>query len=140
MQVLRVETVTELPGVCMVEAFKPVSMMDREGQMVGFYVRARHVGDRFQIAKWEDFSPRWMKFADPIPEGWEEKIREREEKLGKIAEISRAEELVTPIEKVVQIVRQATEGVALSQVGQQHDTGTINYSSGKITKTLALKK
>lgn len=133
MQVLRVETVTEVPGVCWVEAFKPTSMMDREGQMVGFFVRARHVGDRFQIAKWEDFSPRWMRFVDPLPEGWEAKIQEREKLRGQIADLSRAEERATPTDKLLQVARHAAEGVALSQIASAQEAGTINYATGKIT-------
>lgn len=140
-QVLRVETVIEQPGVCTVEAFKPAAMMDREGQMVGFFVRSRHVGDRFQIAKWEDFSPRWMKFVDQIPEGWEEKIKEREKLRGQIAELSMAEARATPNDKLLQVAHEAA-GVALSQVHQSQDGGTMNFATGKITprSTLALKK
>lgn len=138
-QVLRVETVTEQPGVCTVEAFKPVQMMDREGQMVGFFVRARHAGDRFQIAKWEDFSPRWMKFVDHIPDGWKEKIEAREGLRGQIAELSFAEERATPSDRLAQVAVDAA-AVALSQVGQPQDAGTMNFSTGKITKTIGLKK
>lgn len=139
MQVLRVETVTEVPGVCMVEAFRPASMMEREGQMVGFFVRARHERDRFQIAKWEDFSPRWMRFVDPIPEGWEEKIQEREKLRGQIADLSRAEEIATPTDKLMQVAQHAG-AIALSQAGQAQDAGTLNYATGKISKTLSIKK
>lgn len=139
MQVLRVETVTEQPGVCTVEAFKPATMMDREGQMVGFFVRARHAGDRFQIAKWEDFSTKWMKFVDAIPEGWEEKLKERERLRGQIADLSRVQENETPTDKLLQVAKHAA-GVALSQVSNPEDAGTLNYASGKITKTLSVKK
>lgn len=141
MQVLRVETVTEQPGVCTVEAFRPASMMEREGQMVGFFVRKRHRGDQFQIAKWEDFSPRWMKFVGSIPEGWEEKIKEREQLRGQIAELSIAEERATPTDKFTQVARHAAgEAIALSQVGNATDAGTLNYATGKVTKTLSVKK
>lgn len=141
MQVLRVETVTEQPGICTVEAFRPAGMMEREGQMVGFFVRARHERDQFQIAKWEDFSPRWMKFVGSIPEGWEEKLQEREAKRGLVAELSIAEERATPTDKFAQVARHAAgEAIALSQIGNATDAGTLNYASGKITKTLSVKK
>lgn len=141
MQVLRVETVTEQPGICTVEAFRPAGMMEREGQMVGFFVRARHEKDQFQIAKWEEFSPRWMKFVGSIPEGWEEKIQERERLRGQIADLSLAEERATPADKIMQVAQHAAgNAIALSQVGNTTDAGTLNYSTGKITKTLSVKK
>lgn len=141
MQVLRVETVTEQPGICTVEAFRPAGMMEREGQMVGFFVRARHEGDRFQIAKWEEFSPRWMKFVGSIPEGWEEKLQERERLRGQIAELSIAEERATPTDKFLQVAQRAAgDAIALSQVGNATESGTLNYATGKVTKTLSVKK
>lgn len=134
MQTLRVETVTEKPGIVTVQAIKPDSVMTRENQMVGFFVRARREGDRFQIARWEEFSPRWMRFVDQPPEDWAEKIRARESAFGRDFNV----ELAGIVER--KVVETPDDAIALSRAGKSEESGSINYASGKITKTLSLKK
>lgn len=78
MRAMNISPLVNKPGIVTVEAIKPENMVDRDHQIVGFFGRERYEGDRFQIATWREFTPVWMRFVDPIPKEWEQKLKERD--------------------------------------------------------------
>lgn len=138
MSVSQVETITEIHGAATVVAIKSDTSIERDGQLVGFYVRGRREGDRFEIAKWEDFSPRWMRFADVPPDGWVAKIEAREKLRGQIDSLSLTE---IPAEG-------RSEADTLAAYSQNPTVRTANdfdYGTGKMRgrnqrETLSVKK
>lgn len=136
MSVSQVETITEIHGAATVVAIKSDTSIERDGQLVGFYVRGRREGDRFEIAKWEDFSPRWMRFADVPPDGWVAKIEAREKLRGQIDSLS----LVAGAES--RPVRSEAEAIAAySQNPVVRTANDFDYGTGKMKgRTLSLKK
>lgn len=128
MQTTQVETVIELPsgeGKMLVEAKRPANMIERKGQMVGFFIRKRLEGDRFMIGKWEDFSPRWMVPVGEFPEGWLGKIDGREKLYGREYKPEGLPER-QPQEPV--------RPVALSQANTPITSGSFDYSTGRVRK------
>lgn len=127
MPVTQVETITEIKGAALVEAIKADTTMERDGQLVGFYVRGRRQGDQFEIARWEDFSPRWMRFVDVPPEGWVGKIEAREKLRGKIDALSLMAEPPSPPAR-----SEADAIAAFSQNPTVRTANDFNYGSGTL--------
>lgn len=122
MQTLQVMTEIEKPGTVMVQAFSEKGFT-RQNEAIGFFVRRRRHGDKFMIADWKEFSPRWMKFVDSPPAEWAEKI---EAKYGKGA-ISMAK----GFDRVVETVEQQT----LAQATMPQNAGQFDFSNGRVKKT-----
>lgn len=110
---------TEKPGIVRVRAIaSPDKQMDAR-PVAGFFVRRRYHGDIFAIAKWEEFSTRWMEFVDQPPQEWIEKIQA---KYGEIPELARAEQ-EEPEPKTF----------SMGELAKQ-PTATMNYSTGQVIK------
>lgn len=123
MQAPVAETVTEINGPILVEAKRGSTSIERVGQMAGFYVRKRMPGDQFNIASWDDFSPRWMKAITPIPEKERAKIETRASRLG--VEVDGVDEVTAP-------VQDPYKPRALGETQTPVDSNSFNFSSGKM--------
>lgn len=140
MQTLQVVTEVEKPGTVLVEAFAPDGAFLRANQAVGFFVRRRKAGDQFKIARWDEFSPHWMKFVGEPPAEWVEKIKAREALYQRNAEIATVEQGRTAAERTREIAREAASSVmSLAQAGSKEPAGEFHTSSGQVKKTLTLK-
>lgn len=141
MQTLQVVTEIEKPGTVLVEAYAPEGEFLRQNQAVGFFVRRRYHGDQFMIARWEEFSPRWMKFVGEVKQEWVEKIEAREKLYQTNAEIASVEQGKTQADRQREIAEQAAKSVmSLSQAAKPEAAGEFQTSSGQIKKpTLSLK-
>lgn len=129
---LTAQTETERPGVVAVRAKAPNGRENDARPVCGFYVRRRYAGQEFMIAKWQDFSPRWMEFVDPtsVPEDWFEKIELREKQRDKVAAEAVIENAMTPMQRLVHEVfsmRDAATG--------GDEAGTLNFATGQVKKT-----
>lgn len=74
---VQVVTETEKPGLVMVRAVATGERAKDGRPVAGFFVRRRYDGDRFMIAKPEEFSANWMRFEDQPPKEWVSIIKKR---------------------------------------------------------------
>jgi len=125
MQTLQVMTEVEKPGTVEVVAFSELGFT-RQNQAVGFFVRRRRHGDRFKLADWREFSPRWMKFVDEPPEDWRKNI---EAKFGKDS-VTVTGGSQTGFDRIEETVEQ----LSMSQAGKPRESGQFNFSTGKVKR------
>lgn len=121
MQTLQVMTEIEKPGIVEVMAYSEKGFT-RQNEAIGFFVRRRRHGDKFMLADWKEFSPRWMKFTSEPPKEWREKI---EAKFGKESVV-----LTKGFDRVVETVEQ----LSLSQASKPRDAGQFDFANGRVKK------
>jgi hypothetical protein len=131
MALLRAQVETERPGIVTVRAkAAPGREMDAR-PIAGFFVRRRYEGDTFQINDWVEFSPRWMEFIDKPPDGWIEKIQEREKEQLDLMAKAEIENAKTPEQ------RMAEQFISMAQMASGGVVQTINQATGKVSKPKA---
>ena len=133
--VLRVQTETEKPGIVTVEAFCPgidnqaalgnAGSHAVNGQTAGFLVRRRKHGERFKIADWREFSPRWMRFVDDPPKDWLKHIGVREEDRASVMAKADQENKLTPQELLMRQMFSMSQAMNPTKATIEHSTGRI---------------
>jgi hypothetical protein len=130
---LQVQVETERPGIVTVRA-KPAPGREFDAKPIGgFYVRRRYAGDEFKIAKWQDFSPRWMEFVKPeeVPTDWIEAIKAREGAIEVFAQEAAEQDSLSPEE------RRKQELMSMADLARGGDKQTINQATGAVRQTLS---
>jgi len=87
----QVQLVTEVPGRVLVRAKPPGGRLNDAKPLCGFFTIRRYAGETFRINSWQEFSPRWMEFVDPMPEDWGPHIEARERDLATFIENAKRE-------------------------------------------------